>query len=159
MESTLKRLIYIGIIAEWMDTGLLRKLGEHHEVGLVGEKRVPLPENVHYLGLTRYENLPAVMVQYEVGIIPFLRNELTLHINNSKIYQYYACGLPVVSTLDNIASREAGVLISETHADFLQNIEKTDSVARDELIQIAKANDWQAKADAFRDLLLQLTAA
>ncbi|KAA3658612.1 MAG: hypothetical protein DWQ10_10840, partial [Calditrichaeota bacterium] len=64
--------------------------------------------------------------------------------------------LPVVSTLDNLASRQAKVLISRNHDDFLTNIEKTDRIDRDELVEIARDNDWQQQADRFAQVLRNL---
>lgn len=153
MEWILKRLIYIGAIFDWMDIELVEKLCKIHQVTMAGEKRIELPAKVNYVGKLPISEVPKVIAQNDVGIIPFLRNELTLDINNSKIYQFYALGLPVVSTLDNFASREAKVLISETHDQFLTNIEKTDAIDRASLIEIARQNDWQQQADKFASAL------
>ncbi|MCA9732756.1 hypothetical protein KC799_11545 [candidate division KSB1 bacterium] len=149
----MKRLIYIGAIFNWMDIALVAKLCEKYEVSMAGEKRIELPQKVNYLGKLPFTEVAQAIAANDVGIIPFLRNELTFDINNSKIYQFYALGLPVVSTLDNLASREAKVLISGNHDEFLANIEKTESINRDELVQIAKENDWQRQADRFAQVL------
>lgn len=156
MEWILKRLIYIGAIFNWMDIELVAKLCTKYEVSMAGEKRIDLPERVKYLGKLPFTEVAPAIATNDVGIIPFLRNELTVDINNSKIYQFYALGLPVVSTLDNLASRQAKVLISRNHDDFLTNIEKTDRIDRDELVEIARDNDWQQQADRFAQVLRNL---
>ena len=152
----MKRLIYIGAIFDWMDIELVEKLCEIHHVTMAGEKRIELPPQVDYVGKLPISEVPKLIAQNEVGIIPFLRNELTLDINNSKIYQFYALGLPVVSTLDNLASRKANVLIGETHDQFLANLDKTDAIDREALVEIARQNDWQQQADKFAQELTRI---
>ncbi|KAA3616522.1 MAG: hypothetical protein DWQ05_12390 [Calditrichaeota bacterium] len=153
----MKRLIYIGAIFDWMDIELVEKLCEKHEVMMAGEKRIELPAGVNYVGKLAVADVPKFIAKNEVGIIPFLRNALTLDINNSKIYQFYALGLPVVSTLDNHASRDAEVLTGNNHKSFLANIEKTDKINRETLVEIARQNDWQKQADRFAQELLNLS--
>ncbi len=152
----MKRLIYIGAIFDWMDIELVEKLCEIHQVAMAGEKRITLPPKVNYLGKLPISKVPKAIAQNDVGIIPFLLNELTFDINNSKIYQFYALGLPVVSSLDNLASRDAEVLISPTHADFLANIEKSDQIDREKLVEIARKNTWQKQAERFAEALTHM---
>lgn len=149
----MKHLIYVGIIADWMDIDLVRKLGNEHVVTLVGEKRVELPGNVHYHGIVAYEELPNLITGCDAGIIPFHRNKLTEEINNSKIYQYYACGVPVVTTLDNRASRDSLALISNSHKEFLANIELAGCIDMAPRRKIALQHDWQKLADSFAQAL------
>jgi glycosyltransferase involved in cell wall biosynthesis len=54
--------------------------------------------NVVYLGPIAYENLPAYAAQFDVGIMPWLRNEWIEACNPIKLKEYLALGFPVVTT-------------------------------------------------------------
>ncbi|KAA3661249.1 MAG: glycosyltransferase, partial [Calditrichaeota bacterium] len=74
----MKRLIYIGAIFNWMDIELVAKLCTKYEVSMAGEKRIDLPERVKYLGKLPFTEVAPAIATNAVGIIPFLRNELTV---------------------------------------------------------------------------------
>ncbi|MGH7194106.1 MAG: glycosyltransferase, partial [Candidatus Saccharimonadales bacterium] len=54
--------------------------------------------NVHLLGRKPYADLPAYCKGFDVALMPFRINELTLNANPLKVREYLAAGLPVVST-------------------------------------------------------------
>jgi hypothetical protein len=54
--------------------------------------------NMHFLGRKPYADLPAYCREFDVGLIPFRINELTLAVNPIKLREYLAAGLSVVST-------------------------------------------------------------
>jgi len=69
---------------------------------LLGDSTVDLTPyrcltNMHFLGPKPYEQLPAYCRQFDVGLIPFVVNELTRAVNPIKLREYLAAGLPVVS--------------------------------------------------------------
>ncbi len=45
-----------------------------------------------------YEQLPQLLRGADVGLIPYVRSELTDSIFPMKVYEYLAAGLPVVAT-------------------------------------------------------------
>src|SRR5262249_53912748 len=53
---------------------------------------------VHLLGRKPHEELPAYCKGFDVALMPFRINELTLNANPLKVREYLAAGLPVVST-------------------------------------------------------------
>lgn len=104
------RLGYIGALAPWFDFDAVADLARERpqwEIVLVGpllsgvEKRLEettaLP-NVFQLPAVSYDKLPGILAQFTLGLIPFRYNELTRGVNPNKMYEYLACGLPVVST-------------------------------------------------------------
>ncbi len=54
--------------------------------------------NVHLLGHKRYEEMPAILQGFDVGLVPHRVDGYTEGMNPLKVYEYLACGLPVVST-------------------------------------------------------------
>src|SRR2546421_150522 len=61
---------------------------------------------------------------FDVALIPFIRNELTLRVNPLKLREYLAAGLPVVSTpLPEIARYDGLVHLAERREEFIEGIE------------------------------------
>jgi len=102
------RLGFFGLIRDWVNLDMLaevasRRAGWHFV--LIGDadsnvnlgKYAAVP-NMHFLGRRPYADLPAYCRAFDVGLIPFKINELTLAVNPIKLREYLAAGLPVVST-------------------------------------------------------------
>ncbi len=53
---------------------------------------------LHLLGPVAYDEVPAYLRAFDVGLIPLLENGVTRAMNPMKIYEYLACGLPVISS-------------------------------------------------------------
>ncbi len=97
---------FVGLIDHWFDSHLMHdvatRLSDISFV-LIGDVRVelgPLADlpNVHLLGRKPYAELPNYLAHFDVGLIPFVRNQLTESVNPIKLREYLAAGLPVVST-------------------------------------------------------------
>jgi UDP-galactopyranose mutase len=101
------RIGYAGVIDERIDVGLIDALAlarPDWEIVLLGPvvkiqpESVPAHRNVHLLGMKAYAELPAYLGGWDVGWMPFARNEATRYISPTKTPEYLAAGLPVVST-------------------------------------------------------------
>lgn len=100
------RAIYVGALDEWFDISLLSKVAKNLSqlsFVLIGQQRpdfvqeLSLP-NVYWLGSRSREETRRFLHYAQVGIIPFKRSELIECVCPLKLYEYMACGLPVVST-------------------------------------------------------------
>ena len=97
---------FIGLIADWVDLELIAAVAtkfSHGSMVLVGKSttdtsRLEKVPNVHLLGQKPYESLPGYCKGFDVALVPFRINELTLNANPLKVREYIAAGLPVVST-------------------------------------------------------------
>jgi glycosyltransferase involved in cell wall biosynthesis len=97
---------FIGLIQDWVDLELIRYLAEqrkHWTIVLIGKSLVDMTRleglpNVKILGRKPYEALPTYCKAFDIGLIPFVTNELTLNVNPIKLREYLSAGLPVVST-------------------------------------------------------------
>jgi glycosyltransferase involved in cell wall biosynthesis len=97
---------FFGLLSEWIDQGLLVKLARaipSSHVVLIGKADVAVDElrlvpNIHILGPRHFKDLPAYVAHFDVGIIPFVVNDLTRAINPIKLREMLASGCPVVST-------------------------------------------------------------
>jgi glycosyltransferase involved in cell wall biosynthesis len=79
--------------------------------------------NVVYLGPIPYEALPAYAAQFDVGIMPWLRNEWIEACNPIKLKEYLALGFPVVTTrFPMLAPYEDVVLAADDAAGFVAQL-------------------------------------
>jgi len=105
-------VIYAGTLANWIDYELLTQAAEalpKVSFVLIGyvhafapkalvERLVGL-DNVHSIGYKNYSELPRYYEHASVGIIPYMaNNEHIQYSTPTKILDYLAAGLPVVST-------------------------------------------------------------
>ncbi|MFI5071880.1 MAG: glycosyltransferase family 1 protein [Terriglobales bacterium] len=102
-----KRIGYCGVIDERMDLDLVREIADSRRdwnIVMIGpvvkirESELPRAANIHYLGMKKYDELPAYISGWDAAILPFARNESTRFISPTKTPEYLAAGRPVVST-------------------------------------------------------------
>jgi len=94
-----------GLVADWVDLRLLGELAHlrpEWSIVLVGRVETDLSPvqglpNVHVLGHRPYQRLPEYLRGFDVALLPFVSNELTLNANPLKLREYLAAGLPVVA--------------------------------------------------------------
>jgi glycosyltransferase involved in cell wall biosynthesis len=157
---------FFGLIADWVDVELMARVADHYPGGslvVLGKATTDVSAlasrpNVHLLGRVPYADLPAYCKGFDVALMPFKINELTLNANPLKVREYLAAGLPVVST----AIPEVEVLgqcrIADDPASFLREVEAAladpgPSPARSEAIG---PESWAARLDEIRRILAQI---
>jgi len=158
---------FYGLISEdWIDFNLLSYIADFHPewsivmVGKIDINRKELPErkNIHYLGPVSYEDLPSYAKFFDIAIIPFNVNELTMYSNPLKVYEYLAMGKPVVSVDIPEISRLGGMVeIAKTYKEFVRKIEKNlkeKNYAKIRArIEFAKDNSWEKKVEQVWDVV------
>jgi glycosyltransferase involved in cell wall biosynthesis len=101
--------VYVGAFGPWVDLELIERCAlalPHVQFVLIGptddfQGHWASIANVHPIGPRSRAELPAYLHHAQVGLIPFDRSghpELVDHVHPLKLYEYLACGLPVVST-------------------------------------------------------------
>ncbi len=116
------------LVAEWCDMDALAECAKAYPNGsvvLIGKtapdadvsKLKALP-NVHFLGRRKYDELPAYCKGFDVALMPFKINELTLNANPLKVREYLAAGLPVVSSDIPEVVKVGLCKIARSSADF-----------------------------------------
>jgi glycosyltransferase involved in cell wall biosynthesis len=124
-----------GLIASWVDIELIEKIARAHpewSIVLLGKAQThdgtrrfdKSLKNIHWLGRKEYSELPAYCKAFDVAIVPFVVNELTINANPLKMREYLAAGLPVVST-DIPEAYAFGnlVTVGYDHDHFIRKIE------------------------------------
>ncbi len=156
--------LYVGAIEEWFHFDLLKELSQTlPEVSfvLIGPiKKNPFEDyqNIHVLGPRSYCNIPAYMAHANVGLIPFdVENfpELIHNVNPLKLYEYMACGLPVVAThWQELEAIQSPAFLCKTANEFKNAIQSAlanpDSSPHR---NYAKQHDWSIRAKLLIELL------
>lgn len=104
---------FFGLISEWVNQDLLiemirqiksdNEVGEYSELVLIGRADVDITRleqepGITLLGSKLFEELPRYTAYFDVAIIPFEINELTIAVNPIKLREMLAAGCPVVAT-------------------------------------------------------------
>ncbi|MCO5332821.1 MAG: glycosyltransferase [Pyrinomonadaceae bacterium] len=156
-----------GLLADWVDYGLIMKVAEHFSSGsvvLIGKVSVDAEQkikvldgvpNIHRLGRKPYSELPAYCAAFDVALNPFAINELTLAANPLKVREYLAAGLPVVSTDIPEVHQLEDCLIGTGHDDFIAKIEQALAAPkpRSEVSERIRHESWESKIEELRALL------
>jgi glycosyltransferase involved in cell wall biosynthesis len=157
---------YFGMIADWVDLDLIEYTAGRFPGGslvLLGKVATDITRLerwpcIHLLGQKPWEALPAYCKGFDVALMPFRVNELTLNANPLKVREYLAAGLPVVST----PIPEVEVLnlcrIAGDREVFVREIEGAladpgPSVRRSEAV---RGESWEARLEEIRRHLAAL---
>ena len=165
------KIIYIGTIDYWFDVDLIEFLATENpkfNFLLIGNPRVCVEqlrclENVHLLGPKPYQELPKYLWNADVGIIPFKRIPLIESVSPLKMYEYLACGLPVVTTKwKELEGLKPPVLFADSQKEFNQQLLKAiGSSGKEEDIakntSFARGNSWRERANTLLTLAVGST--
>jgi glycosyltransferase involved in cell wall biosynthesis len=157
---------YFGLLADWLDLPLMRALAIERpswSFVLVGKAVTDvgmlqgLP-NIHMLGQKPYTALPAYCRGFDLGVIPFRMNELTVRANPLKLREYLAAGLPVVSTpLPEVMRYKDLVHVGDGLEAFISGIEAALRERDEEMVrrrvEAMRAEGWEARVEEISALI------
>ena len=161
---------FFGLIEDWVDLRLIRFLAQARpgwSFVLIGKLAIDdspvrdLP-NVHLLGHRNYRLLPSYCKAFDVALLPFVINELTLAANPLKLREYLAAGVPVVASAIPEAERLDGLLrIAKTYEEHLQHIDNflASGVTADQRRRISRSMEtesWDSKVEDLSHLVENL---
>jgi glycosyltransferase involved in cell wall biosynthesis len=160
---------YHGAVARWFDFDLFESVAEllpSYEFVIVGpidgdaKNRVQgfaeLP-NVHVIGAVPSDEIPLYVASFDVGIIPFVVDELTRGVSPLKMYEYLAARVPVVSTPLPVCEAHPVVRTASTPGPFASEVQaamEDRTAAFDEAAATAAdAASWDNRISAVRSEL------
>lgn len=123
---------FYGLIEKWIDLDLIEYIAKSHpdwSIVMIGKHVVDISKfkdikNVYFLGPKPYEILPTYSKGFDVALIPFAMNKLTMSVNPLKLREYLAAGIPVVSVdLPEVRKYSEVVKIALDYDDFVRQIE------------------------------------
>lgn len=143
---------FYGVVDERFDTDLLKEISSllpNWSFVVVGPTAkidpatLPQAENIHYLGIKKYAELPRYLANWDAAIMPFALNESTKYISPTKTPEYLAAGKKVVSTAvhDVVHPYEDLNLVSiaRSSAEFADQLRNT----------LVESPQWEAEVEAY----------
>ena len=163
---------FFGLIHDWIDLDLVGWLAEQRpawNIVMIGKVSVDnarwkhLP-NLHWLGRKPYESLPSYCRGFDVGLIPFVLNELTRNVNPIKLREYLSAGVPVVSTnLPEVALCKEWCDVAHDRDQFLAMCERaiasSTPAARKQRSDAMRGEDWDHKVAQIGEHVMRVKAA
>ena len=139
---------YIGVIDERIDIELIGEIADKRpewQIVMIGpvvkidDQDLPQNENIHYLGMKDYKDLPRYIAGWDVALMPFAINDSTKFISPTKTPEYLAAGKPVISTAIQDVVRPYGeqnlVAVAGTSDEFIAAAEAALKEDRTEKIR------------------------
>jgi protoporphyrinogen oxidase/glycosyltransferase involved in cell wall biosynthesis len=165
------RLGFYGVIDERFDSALLARLADAHpewQLVMIGPvvkidpASLPQRANIHYFGQQSYQALPQFLAGWDVCLLPFALNEATRYISPTKVLEYMAAELPIVSTAIRDVERPWGHVVAIGHhpQEFIAACEaalahgpQQRATLAQQMRAIVAATSWEGTADAMRAVL------
>ena len=155
-----------GALSPWLDLSLLSYLADFrpgYNFVLIGGSNMdssllPQRDNIHYLGPLDYEVLPVYGHYFDAAIVPFQVKPVTLAADPIKVYEYLACGLPVVSADLPQLRGIADIKLSKNPQEFTANLDWAVYHGRDvkavqARLAYAKLNSWKNRAIVLGEII------
>jgi len=148
---------FFGLIHEWVDGDLLASVATafpEATLVLIGRTGVDVSAlraipNIRFLGQKTFAELPAYCSAFDVGLIPFVFNDLTAAVNPIKLREYLSAGLPVVASAlpDVDALRNPSLITARNAHQFIDGVRKSLALKRTPeqrraAAQTMKAESW-----------------
>ena len=144
---------FYGVLDERFDIDLLAAIADARPdwrfvmvgpVVKISPEELPRRDNILYPGAASYEDLPGLLAEWDVALMPFAINDATKYISPTKTPEYLAAGKPVVSTpvRDVIRhyGRLEGVKIAATADEFVAGCDAALALTTGD-------SDWLAEVD------------
>ena len=154
---------YYGAIAEWFDYDLLEAvarlrpdwnfllIGPMHDSSLRqrGQSMLECP-NIRWIGQREYGQLPGYLRLFDVTMIPFVINNITLATSPLKLYEYFAGGKPIIATPMPECQAFSEVQIVRTAAEFSRALDLAKDQGRslefqERLRKLGRENSWTTR--------------
>ena len=148
--------VYVGAIEEWFGIDFLYEVAKkcsNVSFVVIGNPNINILKlqnlkNIYFLGKKNYKDIPDYIKNSDVGIITFNTNHPVVRtVNPIKLYEYFACGLPVVATKwEELEKLNTPAYLADnpnTFSDFIYKAIKEGK--KESYIDFAKKNSWEER--------------
>jgi glycosyltransferase involved in cell wall biosynthesis len=159
---------FAGGVGPAVDTGTLHALSRAiptASIVLIGPVSLPRESlrarNIHVMGPRAYQDLPAYVQAFDVGIIPYVDNEWTRTVDSLKLLEYLAAGIPVVATpLPEMHKYADAISLAAPGDPFVRavtaNLQGTGSARGAMARAYASRHSWERRAERFLEIVDQV---
>lgn len=154
-----KTIGYFGFVGEYCDIGYFnRAMDEGYNVILIGEVapsiKSRLNKNITLLPTVLNENLPKLIEEIDIILLPYFDNARTKGVIPAKLFECLATGKPVFwPNINETFYYKEVVYTVESYDDFIIKLDDLNEdsffLKRDLQIEIAKAADWPSRFRQF----------
>ena len=114
--------------------------------------------NVKFFDPVKPNDVPELLAKYDVGIIPYIVNDVNKNIYPLKINEYLAVGVPLVMTpFASLPEFKEMVSVSKDKNDFMLKLQaeadNDDNKKIKSRIDFAAANSWEARTESFSRII------
>lgn len=163
---------YAGALDSWFDIEAVEAAATHNpdclfilagRVEFEPIRRLQALANVEFAGEIPYSQIPGFLAKFRAALIPFRLNPLTLMTNPIKMYEYFSCGLPVVSTpLPEVQAMGNLVYLGATPDEFARQVTRAlaedDPARRTRRREIAARESWIERARSISEAFTVIQA-
>jgi len=160
---------FYGLIEDWVNLEAIRYMATERpgwSFLMLGQVKTDISAvrklpNVHFPGRRAYESLPGYCKKFDIAVLPFVVNELTLASNPLKVREYLAAGLPVVATpLPEVQKLGEFIRMATTPEEFLQQCDALlEAGRRGPDLTVSRqmdAESWDRKVEVLSELITRL---
>lgn len=149
--------VFSGACGVWVSTYLIRNVAKDFYTYFVGKPfGKNIPNNVQFVDALEHNQMIYFLRNMDIGLLPFnTKTEITKAANPIKLWEYLACGLPVIATDWEEVNRkelEDVVFTSKTDDEYIDNIiayselSLMDKLSIKEMCyKVAKNNTWKKR--------------
>lgn len=161
-------IAYYGVIDERIDLDLIKttadKMPDYSFVMIgpickIEENDLPRGENIHYLGMKSYDELPVYLSQFDIAMMPFALNDSTKFISPTKTLEYMCAYKPIISTKikDVVRDYSDCVNLIETTEDFCAAIRNPKQDFEESYKEILENTSWDKTVEKMSSLITKIS--
>jgi len=164
---------YIGIILGRLDADIVTYLAKHNpnkSIVLAGSYKGKLKHwdkklieelqsysNIHLLGYIPYSKAPMYIDQFDVAIIPHKADTYVASTNPMKMYEYLACGRPVVATpapgIDMFTDIQVASTPDEFNEAVLKELGNNTEDKEKARVELVRDHTWTIRVNKMLDII------
>jgi len=160
---------YYGVIDERIDLDLIRKTAARKPefafvmIGplcKIETSDLPQADNIYYLGMKTYDELPRYLHFFDFAMMPFALNEATRYISPTKTLEYMAANKPIISTKikDVVRDFSSCINLVSDEADFCNAIDNPVSGFENAYREILEKTSWDNTVEKMSHIINKVLA-